>query len=444
MNLLSALFETKRAETLSLSSKDKLIEVRLNNIIEYAKNNSVYFAKLYEDIEENFDLSKIPITHKVEMMDNFDDWITDSSISMNKINSFTNNIDNVGRLLDDKYLVFMTSGSTGNPATVLYDKTSISVANAIGANRMFAQKRDYYTLLKKGIRSAGIFASYGFYLSYGLSRYMSLKTPLLNNVITIDINAPTEETVKKLNNFKPALLSGYPSNLSLLCDQQRNGNLSIYPSVIITSGEHLTDAIRKDLSDTFNCSVQTHYSSTESGVIACECEYGNLHINDDWIIVEAVDENNDAVDDGIMSHKVLITNLSNYIQPFIRYEMTDRVIIHSDCYCKRTSKWIEVEGRSDDILIFKNDIRISPMSLYKIIEENKDIKRFQIVQKSQDLLELKIIAHNKTSVFEKITKDLKDFLKKNDIDIEIVLSEEDPQAHPISGKFKHVFSEIKK
>lgn len=443
MNLLSAIIETKQAERLSLDSKNELIKKRLNDVVAYAKKNSPYFSKLYENLEEEFELSQIPITNKVEMMNNFDEWITDSNISMSKINEFIKDIDNVGRLLDDKYLVFMTSGSTGSPATVLYDKTSIAVANAIGASRMFARKQDYYTLLKKGIRSAGIFASCGFYLSYGLSRYMSLKTPLLNNVITIDINSSTDEIVRKLNDFNPALLSGYPSNLSILCDHQKSGDLNIHPSTVITSGEHLTNSIRKDLADAFKCSVQTHYSSTESGVIACECEYGKLHINDDWVIVEAVDENNNSVPDGIMSHKVLITNLSNYVQPFIRYEMTDRVIIHSElCDCKKTSKWIEIEGRSDDILIFQNDIRISPMSLYKIIEENKEIKRFQLIQKNQNLLELRIVAKDKNLAFKIASRDLKAFLKKNDVDVEIIFSDKAPKVHPVSGKFKHVFSEI--
>ena len=443
MNLLSAIIETKRAEKLSLDSKNEMIEKRLHDIVTYAKKNSPYFFKLYKNLGDEFELCEIPPTNKVEMMNNFDEWITDSNISMFRIKEFIKDIDNVGRLLDEKYLVFMTSGSTGNPATVLYDKTSIAVANAVGASRMFARKQDYYTLLKKGIRSAGIFASYGFYLSYGLSRYMSLKTPLLNNVITIDINSPTQEIVTELNDFNPALLSGYPTNLSILCDHQKSGDLNIHPSTIITSGEHLTNSIRKDIANTFKCSVQTHYSSTESGVIACECEYGKLHINDDWVIVEAVDENNKPVPDGTMSHKVLITNLSNYIQPFVRYEMTDRVIIHSDlCDCKKTSKWIEVEGRSDDILIFQNNIRISPMSLYKIIEENKEIKSFQLIQKNQDLLELRIIANDRLSAFKLANRDLKVFLKNNDIDVEIIFSEEAPKAHPVSGKFKHVFSEI--
>lgn len=444
MNLLSAMIKTKKAEKLSFNSRKKIVKKRLLDIVTYAKKNSPHFAKLYGKLGESFELLEIPPTSKVEMMDNFDEWLTDSNVSMAKIKEFTKNTDNVGRLLNGKYLVFMTSGSTGNPAVVLYDKTNIAVASAVSACRTFARKQDYQAFEKNGRRTAGVFASYGFYLACGMSRYMSLKMPFLKNKITVDVNAPMGEIVKELNNFNPVLLSGYPSNLSVLCKQQDNGELNIHPSVVITGGEQLTDSVRRQLAETFGCYVQTHYSCTEVGEIACECENEHLHINDDWVIVEAVDQNNNPVTDGTMSDKILITNLSNYIQPFIRYEVTDRVIIHSEpCGCGKTSKWIEVEGRTDDILRFENDVRIAPMSFYKILEEIKEIKCFQLIQKKRDLLELRIVAEDRFSAFKIAKRDLGYFLKGKGIDVEIVLSEEMPCTHPVSGKFKHVFSEAK-
>ena len=64
--------------------------------------------------------------------------------------------------------------------------------------------------------------------------------------------------------------------------------------------------------------------------------------------MESVDSNNQPMPYGKMSDKVLITNLSNYIQPFIRYELTDRVVVHNEkCKCGRTSLWLEIEGRTD-------------------------------------------------------------------------------------------------
>jgi phenylacetate-coenzyme A ligase PaaK-like adenylate-forming protein len=238
------------------------------------------------------------------------------------------------------------------------------------------------------------------------------------------------------------MLSGYPSNLALLANFDE---LKIKPDVVITGGELLTDEIRQLLINKFNCYVQTHYSCTEAGEIACECSEKHLHINEDWVIVEPVDKNNNPVDFGAMSDKVLITNLSNFIQPFIRYELNDRVIVHNEkCKCGKTSHWIEVEGRTDDILQFNNNIQIAPMSFYKILEEIKEITRFQLIQKSINKLELRIISNNKEIAFKKAKTELIKFLSsKNLNDITIELSANPPEAHKISGKFNHIYKDFK-
>ena len=374
-------------------------------------------------------------------MKNFDSWITDKNISIKKINEFTKDIENVGRMIDNKYLIFKTSGSTGNPATVLYDKKNINVASSVAALRTFARKEDFKSFMKNGKRTAGVFANYGFYLACGMSRYLQLKMPRKKNKITIDVNKSEKQIIKELNEFNPSMLSGYPSNLALLSNFKE---LTIKPDVVITGGELLTDEIRNKLTSKFNCYVQTHYSCTEAGEIACECSKKHLHINEDWVIVEPVDKDNNPLGYGVRSDKVLITNLSNYIQPFIRYELTDRIIVHNEKgSCGKNSCWLEIEGRTDDILEFENGILIAPMSFYKILEEIPEIKRFQLIQKSNNKLELRLHSDNNELIFEKAKKELKEFLKtKNITNIEIILSKELPQSNKISGKYNHVYKDF--
>ena len=264
--------------------------------------------------------------------------------------------------------------------------------------------------------------------------------PRQKTKITVDVNAPEADIIKQLNDFQPAMLSGYPSNLALLADFEE---LRIHPDVVVTGGELLTDDIRRKLEGRFGCYVQTHYSCTEGGEIACECEEKHLHINEDWVIFEPVDSGNNPVPFGKMSDKVLITNLANYIQPFIRYELTDRVIVHDEkCKCGRTSRWLEIEGRTDDILEFENGVRIAPMSLYKVLEEVKEIRRFQLIQRSSDKVELRIISDAPGEAFKQAKHDLQDFFKSKELTVEIVKSEEPPRAHEISGKFKHIYKDF--
>lgn len=441
MGLIGTMFKTYRASSKSREKIVKLQNKRLKKLVKYARNNSSYFEELYKDIGNNFELKDLSVVSKVDMMNNFNRYITDSSINLSKIDEFTSDVKNVGHMINEKYLVFKTSGSTGNPAIILYDKYNIDVSASVAALRTFARKEDLDVFKKNDKRTAGVFANNGFYLACGMSKYFELQMPDKKNKITIDVNESEQEIIRQLNEFKPSMLSGYPSNLLLLSD---NEELSINPDIVITGGELLTDEVREKLKNKFNCYVQTHYSCTEAGEIACECKCGHLHINEDWVIVEAVDKDNNPVSSGVMSDKVLITNLSNYIQPFIRYELSDRIIIHEEvCPCGNNMRWLEVEGRTDDILEFDNDILIAPMSLYKILSDIKQIMRFQLIQKSINKLELRLVCENKEEIFIEARNRLVEYLNSMGVnDVFIMLSNEEPKPNKISGKFNHIYKEI--
>ena len=442
MSLIVTMLKTKKLNNAPRKMIEKKQNERLRKLVNYARKNSDFYAEKYRGIGNDYNLSDLPVTTKPEMMNSFDSVLTDSSINMKRIDDFTSDLDNIGRMIDDKYLIFKTSGSTGNPAVVLYDKKNIEVSSAVAAFRTFARNEDYKSFMKHGKKTAGVFADYGFYLACGMSRYLQFKMPGKKTKITVDVNGPEKDIIDRLNEFKPSMLSGYPSNLALLADFEE---LNIEPDVVITGGELLTADIRNKLIKKFGCYVQTHYSCTEGGEIACECKDGHLHINEDWIILEPVDKDNHPVKYGELSDKVLITNLSNYIQPFIRYEITDRVIVHNEkCSCGKNTLWLEIEGRTDDIFEFENGIKIAPMSLYKILEEIKSIKRFQMIQRSLKELELRLLADDKEKSFTIAKKDLESFFNYKVIkDITIILSEDEPQANKISGKFKHFYRDIK-
>ena len=439
MSLIGKILKTRNGDRWSREKLDTVQQKRLRKLVQYARENSPYYRERYANLGTEYTLSDLPPVTKSEMMANFDDVLTDRRITMERINAFTEDLDHIGRMIDDHYLIFKTSGSTGNPAVVLYDQQMIDVSSAVAAFRTFARKEDFQKFMKHGKKTAGVFADYGFYLACGMSRYLQLKMPRQKTKITVDVNAPESEIIKQLNDFQPSMLSGYPSNLALLADFE---DLDIHPDVVITGGELLTDEIREKLTKKFGCYVQTHYSCTEGGEIACECEEKHLHINEDWVIVEPVDQNYQPVPFGEQSDKVLITNLANTIQPFIRYELTDRIIVHDEtCSCGRSTRWLEIEGRTDDILEFRDGVRIAPMSLYKILEEVKPIRRFQLVQRAEDAVEVRILADQPETAFEEARRDLDAFFQTKGLHVNISLSEIPPQADPVSGKFRHIFKD---
>ena len=442
IGLIQAMALTKKADSMTPEQRNALQQKRLRELVKYAKANSPYFAEAYKDVDENTPLTSLPVTNKATMMANFDRWMTDRSITREKVDAFMSDLSNVGKKLDGKYLVYTTSGSTGNPCIVLYDDSTVNVSSAIGVLRSFARPEDMTAFLKAGKKTLALFADNGFYLASGSVKYNLRKMPWKKkHMKTCEVRKPTAEIVSFLNDYQPSMVGCYPTALEVLAAEQEKGNLNIHPAIIMTGGEKLTDDVRSHLSQVFGCYVQTNYSCTEGGTIACECTEKHFHINDDWVILEAVDENNQPVPFCTQSAKMLLTNLANKVCPIIRFEITDRIVLHDEpCACGNNRPWLTLEGRTDDILIFANGVRIAPMSLYAVLKEVHGIQRFQLIQQEDDRLELRIIAENKDTLFPQAKQAVEAYLSQNGVTTEVFLSEALPQANPISGKFKHIIA----
>ncbi|HML47570.1 MAG TPA: AMP-binding protein, partial [Clostridia bacterium] len=347
IGMIGAMALTARYRTMDAAAREKLRDSRLRALVAWARECSPYFAALYKDLPRDFTLADLSPTNKTELMARFDDWVTDRDVKLADVRTFMKDLDHVGRRFRGKYLVFTTSGSTGSPLVLLTDKSAFHIMGAVNALRGVARKEDLAAMIRRGNRTIGVFATGGFYLGNGSVRALQRSMPWKKRRMGVtSALLPVPEIVKQLNRFQPAMLGGYPSNLELLIEKKRSGRLTISPALIMTGGEYLSDDLRARLSEAFECSVQTSYACTEGGTIACECRERRLHINDDWVIVEPVDRDNNPVPDGALSDKILLTNLYNFTQPIIRYEMTDRVVLHRElCACGNPSPWLTVEGR---------------------------------------------------------------------------------------------------
>lgn len=438
----------------SKMSKEKRIalrNMRLREMVEWARKNSPYYARLYKDIGEDYQLSDLPPVNKLDLMNHWDEWVTDRTITLSAVNEFMFNLDNIGRKFNSKYLVLTTSGSTGNPLVALCDNTTNNVISAVNATRSFARKNDMRTFIRRGGKSIGIFATGGFYLGNSSVRARLLTMPWKKRQMAVtSALLPINQIVDELNAFQPAMLGGYPSNLELLAEKQQSGKLHISPVLIMTGGEYLSDELRYKLAKTFECYVQTSYSCTEGGTIACECAEHHFHINDDWLIVEPVDKNNHPVPAGVQADKILLTNLFNFTQPFIRYEVTDRVILHDEpCKCGNPSPWLTLEGRTDDVVNFLQngtEIKLAPLAIYATLKEVHELQRFQIIAYSNNRVELRLDpmkGFTTQEAFDKAKSALVKFFSIHGLtDINVTLSDEKPKQDAVSGKFKHIIRAV--
>lgn len=447
IGLFKAMRLCAQYRTMDGPQRQALQNERLRQIVDFARANSPYYTELYRNLPEHWLLSDLPPVNKRDLMARFDEWTTDRSIRLDDLNRFMRDLDNVGRWYQGRYLVFTTSGSTGNPLVALCDGTTNNVMGGINTTRSIARKQDFKALLLRGGKSMGVFATGGFYLSNNSIRARLLAMPWKKRQIGLSSALlPIPQIVSELNAFQPAMLGGYPSHLDLLAEEQKSGRLRIHPVLVMTGGEYLSDDVRTRLADAFGCYVQTSYACTEGGTIGCECIEKHFHINDDWVIVEPVDENNQPVPDGTRSDKILITNLYNYSQPFLRYEVTDRVVRHTErCACGNPSPWLTLEGRTDDVLRFcveGRDVKVAPLSVYAVLKEVQGIRRFQLLSHSDCRLELRLETtdgFDRADVFSRAKQALLEYLRTHGVmNASVALSEDPPKQQEGSGKFKHI------
>ena len=74
--------------TLPHAERMKLQQQRLRELVNYAKANSPYFAELYANIGDDFKLTDLPVTHKVTLMEHFNDWVTDRRLTREMVEEY--------------------------------------------------------------------------------------------------------------------------------------------------------------------------------------------------------------------------------------------------------------------------------------------------------------------------------------------------------------------
>jgi len=209
----------------------------------------------------------------------------------------------------------------------------------------------------------------------------------------LSVLTPLDEIVEALNAYQPEALLGYTSIAALLAQEQLEGRLRIAPRVVGVSSEVLTTEARGWIHEAWAVHPTEVYASTETLYIASSTPpQRDLHINDDLVIVEVVDEQNRPVPPGVPGFKVLLTNLVNRTQPLIRYELSDSVTVAgepSDPTRLPFARIASVDGRSDDILRFPathgGEVAVHPYRLREPFATLRGVRQYQIVQHARGL-----------------------------------------------------------
>jgi phenylacetate-CoA ligase len=156
--------------------------------------------------------------------------------------------------------------------------------------------------------------------------------------------------------------------------------------------ETLTNDVRELARQTWWAPVLDNYGTTEAGVIGAECRWAlGLHVIEDLIILEVVDENYQPVPRGVTGHKVLVTSLFNRALPLIRYEFSDIVAAEEGaCPCGRSHlRLTSIKGRQEDVLYLPSrmggKVAVNAYVLGEALRQVRDIREYQFVPQGAKL-----------------------------------------------------------
>ena len=149
---------------------------------------------------------------------------------------------------------------------------------------------------------------------------------------------------------------------------------------VFTTGEMLYPHQRQFLMERLNSRVFSYYGSNEIGGIAFECEHGNLHVTDEHVLVEVLDEQGHPVWE--QPGRVVVTDLDNTAMPLLRYEIGDQAIISRQaCPCGRQHTRItQLLGRQQDFLENEHGQKLSATFFEGRFRNLTCIGKVQLVQ----------------------------------------------------------------
>jgi len=371
---------------------------KLYNLLKYSIKNIPYYQKIAKEYDIHFsrdnifdDLRKFPILTKEIIRKNFKD--------LYKIRDKTAYKNTSGGSTGEQVIFWQDKEMSdwGRAASILFDEWA---GREVGEPKieLWGDERE---ILEGGV---GIKARV---------REKVLKRKILNSFKMSEEDM--KNYVRVINLWRPKLILSYVSSIQELVRFIKENNLEVYPpNAVMTSAGVLFPELKKEIKEVFRCPVFNRYGSREVGGIACDCEYHQgLHLIPDIHFVEILNESGNEVKPG-ETGEIIVTLLTNYTMPLIRYQIGDRArkIENNKCECVRRWPLIDaIVGRTSSIFKTPSGRQVDGTALTTIFYYLKSIKKYQVVQESIGTLDITIVLSSGIKK-EEILNDQRSILKK--------------------------------
>jgi putative adenylate-forming enzyme len=357
---------------------------RLRETLRHAAAKSPYYRDVIGDAaNRDLELEQLPVLTKTTLMAEFDRIVTDPRLRLADAERHLAG-EQAGEALFGEYHVVTSGGTTGERGVVVYDRPAweIAVASVLRVNRMQGMTAD--------TRVLGIGSPSALHMTKRL--FAELRAGRAD-VPRLAVTMPVPEIVTALNSYQPEMLITYPSFICRLAEEQMAGRLRIAPRQFASAAETLTQGVRDLARATWGAAVLNVYAATETNVIGAECLCAaGLHVPEDLVVVEVVDDEGQPVPPGVAGDKLLVTTLFNRTLPLIRYELSDHVTVaDGPCPCGRPQlRLASVQGRREDVVSLParagGRVSVHALQLQAPLHRIPEIRQFQVSPRPGGLL----------------------------------------------------------
>ncbi len=324
-------------------------------------------------------LRELPVMSKRDLMANFDAIVTDPAVRLADVNAHISSLHGDAYFRDELHAV-ASGGSSGVRGVFAWGWDAWATVQLTALRRSLLDRLNDPALASRPAVAMIVAAENATHFTSAVSETFATGAVETHR---FRIGAPLDRIVTGLNEVAGDTLATYPSMLARLVGEARAGRLTIEPLRIVTMAEPLLPEIREAAEATWHAPVANMWGTSEGGVNAIGCFKGTgMHLSDDLLIIEPVDERGDPVPVGVRSHRIYLTNLFNPLMPLIRYEITDEITLDDEpCACGSIHRRIhDIQGRNDDTFHYQPGVSIHPHLFRSILTRESAITEYQIKQ----------------------------------------------------------------
>jgi phenylacetate-coenzyme A ligase PaaK-like adenylate-forming protein len=355
-------------------------EHRLRALLSYARQRSPFHARRLRALDlasaTVADLASLPMMTKADAQNCWDEIVTDRRLTRERAERILAQQEWFS-YTPDGYQVFSSGGSTGVRGVYVWS-WQFFVSVACLAWRMQAraeQQSSYGQPTRLAVLEAGG-------PPHASTPLFDVPTAAGMHTAVIEAGAPFGEVLAAVAAARPTHLVGYPSVLGRLARAALAGDLTCDVVRVSTNSEPLLDEDRAVIAAAWQAPIHNLWGSTEIGVQAVGCGVGaGLHVCEDEVILERVDQNGTPVGPDEPAARTLATGLANRTFPFIRYDLGDDVTVLPDsCACGSAfARVADIGGRRDDDFRY-GPITVPAITFRHVLGTDPRVSEYQVVQ----------------------------------------------------------------